>query len=179
MTAYVYIHPCPLQTAQRYDFADCADRSFIEGWRSFRQESKARLLQGMGGMDVQNHAMPECPQGAIDLYALMVTEQGLWSLLRKFEVFGKLYSYYQADGRRHPESDLAPVEAYVTFADVLLKRADDGSCYQYHSTLLKVMDALCALPVEVIGSRVAQEVSRLIDAEKELIERVERQIYGA
>ncbi|QQG36314.1 MAG: hypothetical protein HYS17_00540 [Micavibrio aeruginosavorus] len=178
MTGYVYIHTRPLQAAQRYDFAECADHGFIREWRSFRQEIRKRLTEVAESSDEAGVMGPDCPPDAITVFDLMQTERGLWILIKKFEVFGKFYDCYRDDGLRHPQSVVAPVSAYVCFADLLLQKAAKGECFQYHSTLLKLMDALCALPAETMDFATAQKVIRLIDGEEALVEKLEKDVYG-
>lgn len=179
MSEYIYIHSEPFQKAQRYDFAACADYSFIEGWRAFRQTSRHKILAALAEYKTGNEVILTSIPGAVSVYDLLKTDKDLWLLIKKFEIFGKLYAFYQVDGTRHPQSASAPLSAYVAFVDSLLRRARLEECYQYYSTALKVMDALCVMPVGSVDANSAREIVRLIDEENDLLSHLEEAVYGS
>lgn len=86
-------------------------------------------------------------------------------LVQRFEVTKKLYAGYQP-GFRKGEGDAGRVALYLTLALVLCLRYHADGQLRYLSTLLKLTDLLCSLPVASYASEnLATRLGLLISAE--------------
>lgn len=91
----------------------------------------------------------------------------LWldRLVQRFEVTKKLYAGYRP-GLRKGEGEAGGVALYLTLALVLCLRYYAGGQLKYLSTLLKLMDLLCSLPVASYAAKnLAHRLGLLISAE--------------
>lgn len=166
---YPFRHPAPFETALRYDFADCGAAEFFVGWRTYRQMLREKLEGRKSGQELKAVDIP----GAISLSNLMAQPESLWPLIRKFEVFGRLFSHYDSDIRKHHAATPATLSDYIDFGHALANRAEQEECLQYLSTLLKVLDAITE---NVTSDRMAtydpEKLRDLLDREARLIERL-------
>lgn len=169
---YAYRHPDPLNTAQNYSFSLCNRRDFIAAWRKERRDVKQRLASRTCLPEPPDPATVP-PSGTLSLSRLMESEEGFWTLIRKFEVFGRLFNAYQANLHKHPDATPATIYDYLTFGEKLVECAEQTDVLQYLSTLLKLLDALGALPPDIFAGQAARRLTDLIDAEARLVARVE------
>lgn len=135
---YPFRHPAPFQTALRYDFADCSATTFFEGWRAYRQMLREKLEELKSDQELGASDIP----GMISLSNLISRPESLWPLIRKFEVFGRLFSHYDSDFRKYYAATPATISDYTDFGHALADQAEREECLQYLSTLLKLLDAI-------------------------------------
>lgn len=166
---YPFRHPAPFETALRYDFADCAADAFFAGWRDYRQMLRVALRQKK---PVAFHDIPPV-NSARPLKDLLSDPESLWLLIRKFEVFGRLFSHYDANGRKHENAIPATLSDYIDFGLALAQRAERDRCLQYLSTLLKLIDAITekAMQDDALAYD-PEKIAELLDREEHLIERL-------
>lgn len=168
---YPYIHPDPFASLMRYDYADCKSDDFFVAWKKSRTEFKEKILLVEG---FKKKEEPIQIEGTISLENLLEdaknNSEKIWVLIRKYEVFGRFYSHYTHDFRKHEKAALAEVSSYITFAEILNSYAQKSDVLQFHSTFLKVMDSLCSLDPENITTAQAQKIVTLINNEQKIIE---------
>jgi hypothetical protein len=166
---YPFRHPTPFEMAQRYDFADCAADAFFAGWRAYRQMLRAAIRQKKQALVCEVPSL----YGAQPLKDLLGDPETFWLLIRKFEVFGRLFSHYDSSGRKHENAIPATLSDYIDFGLALAQRAERERCLQYLSTLLKLIDAIAE---QVMRSDSAaydpEKIVQLLDCEERLIERL-------
>lgn len=167
---YPYIHPDPFASLMRYDYADCKSDDFFIAWKKARTEFKEKVSL-VDAEEKKEEAIQI--EGTISLENLLEdaknNSEKIWVLIRKYEVFGRFYSHYTHDFRKHEKSKLAEVSSYITFAEILFSYAQKNDVLQFHSTFLKVMDSLCSLDPENITRAQAQKIITLINQEQKII----------
>tara|TARA_R110000796_G_scaffold11478_2_gene38255 strand:+ start:161545 stop:162090 length:546 start_codon:yes stop_codon:yes gene_type:complete len=173
MTDYPYVPLEPFKQAVRYDYAQCSDAEYIEAWRRARASFEQRISDAIG-CDFGEEKQPEaedyipcveiirsCPDEA-------ATEK-FWELVRKFEVFGRLFNGYTRHGRRHPLASPAYIDVYVSFAQKLFALAKETQIIQFLSTGMKVLDALSGVSSSLLSETMSKQVVGLISFERQLV----------
>jgi cytidine diphosphoramidate kinase len=179
---YPYVAPAPFAAKIDYSYAACAAPDYLDGWRASRDAARRRLSARACAPVSPAPALSPAPapvpapagRGDVALADLLAGDgpDGLWleRLIQKYEIFGRLFCAYAADGRRLPDAAPATPAAYLAFAKVLTARVGGDNGLQPLSTLLKLMDALCSLPDDALGPDAAALLACLIDRERALVE---------
>src|SRR5690606_11646570 len=126
-----------------------------EGWIEFREAARQRFAEiAVRGRESEKEEPSHAPERQAIICLLKKSLSAgqnpdmLWSFIRKYEVFGRFFSHYTPDLRRHTDALPADLEAYILFAECLVAYAEGEEELQYQSTLCKVLDALCSYPAE-------------------------------
>ncbi|MCK6418566.1 MAG: hypothetical protein L6Q57_06480 [Alphaproteobacteria bacterium] len=165
---YAYIHPAPFQKAMRYDYADCSSRLFFKSWSDFRDLVRKRLSAKQLCFD-QKEFPSLVDKDCIDIEILLSRDlSGFWPLLKKFEIFGRLFSHYDSNLQRHRNATLATMDHYIQFGCALVSH-HKGDNLQPVSTLLKLMDAICASELEQISESQRDGILSLLAEERRIV----------
>lgn len=169
LVTYPFRHPMPFEKSLRYDFADCGAAAFFTGWRAYRQMLREKLEELKSDQELKASDIP----GMISLSNLISRPESLWPLIRKFEVFGRLFSHYDSDFRKYHAATPATISDYIDFGHALADQAEREECLQYLSTLLKLLDAITE---NVMSDQIAaydpEKLRDLLRREAGLIERL-------
>lgn len=161
---------------ETYFFAACSCVDFLDGWKRSRVEFRRDLGEACAMAET-----PECPSEGVLLLDLLSRSslQDIESaativdpLLKKYEVYKRLFAAYLSSGKRHPRSQPASLGAYIAFGEALLRQAEAGSL-KHLSTLLKLCDALTSQPTELFSAEEAGRLDAVLSGELRLIEELE------
>jgi hypothetical protein len=185
MTIYPYAGRNLLAEPESYEFAACEHSAFLESWYHARGEAVARLerrarMNAAGPTNTE----PPVPAGAQSLRAVLelLLEYAAMpghpkpahtrivdALHQKFEIFRRLYLFYDDGLRRCDGSPLASAHHYLLLAEILGTWADRTGKSKYLSTMLKAIDALCSLSSEEFSAFDAGRLVALIGLEERLV----------
>lgn len=155
---------------ESYAYAQCDDAAYLNEWKASRDAAKAALV-ARAGEDPEPDRIAEemISEDAIPLSSLLKSElissTTLDPFIVKYEVFGRLFAWYQEDGRRHPESSTADLGTYILFAERLCEHAETSGSLKPLSTLLKLCDALASQPPGKFEPREADRLVNVIERE--------------
>lgn len=187
MTAYPYAGRNMLAEPESYEFASCEDVSFLESWRRAREAALRRFGERARGNPVDPETVEApVPVGARRLHDVLESllkaaavpgrpeaadMQALDSLLQKFEIFRRLYLFYDDGMRKWPDAPLAGPGKYLLLAEVLGAWSDKTGKPRYLSTMLKAVDALCSLSTDELSVAHAGRLAAVIGLERRLVDR--------
>ena len=174
---YEFVNSTAFLSPQKYDYADCESPEFLFAWKNSRLELSEKL--NYISAKRQEQFVPQFEE-AFTLQNLLndvkpEDEHGsriVWSLIKKFEVFGRLYSHYDSDLFRHEDANPATISDYVSFGETLVLFAEKGENLQYLSTLLKLNDSFCGLDSEEFDQKNAKKLMLILESERRLVERL-------
>lgn len=169
ISLYPYIQPAPFVQKMRYDYAQCQSESFMNGWRLSREKVRERLLGHKGGAIDTAEVVCEGEVLGVLLERTIKEPNLLWNFIKKYEVFGKFYSHYTPQLRKHECASPANNADYIRFAEVLMVYVENQDELQYLSTLLKVMDGLCGFDPAQLSNEEATRIVDLINKEAALV----------
>jgi hypothetical protein len=186
--SYPYTGRDLFEHPESYEYAACDGPGYIGLWRAARQaarrsleDHRSRPAQAPLAETPPSDPRSEGVRRLGDLLGDLLKEIGaggalkdetrrtLDALITKFEVFRRLFALYQPDLRRVADSDLASRADYVLFGCVLAAFAERTGELRYLSTLMKLMDALCARAPDTSSGTEAETLIELIDREDRLI----------
>ena len=157
-----------------YAYAQCDGADFLNEWQESRRAAMDALAIRAREHRIEDGTEHDAPPvDAIKLQPLLQEKPVSMVLLEpwivKFEVFGRLFSWYQPDGRRHLDSPTATIGTYLLFAERLCEVAEASGSLKVLSVLLKLCDALTSRPVSVFQSDEAADLLALLDREALLV----------
>ncbi|WP_417613198.1 hypothetical protein [Owenweeksia hongkongensis] len=181
MTYYPYVPAVAFKQATRYDYAQCSDAAFISKWQRARADFELRLcnVRSCVPMEMQQHSAIDFI-GCLDIIRSCpdeVANDGFWNLVRKFEVFGRLFDGYTSQGRRHSLASPASVDIYIVFAQKLFALTRETEILQFLSTGMKVMDSLSGLSTSLLNVALSREIVDLIACERQLVSDLMRDLH--
>lgn len=182
---YTYCDKNLFKEPELYHYADCENADFLPSWRNSR-ENKLKSIRNIERENSSSHSKSsnlnrkELGQKQKSLILILTNLNNdqdnskdsniiLRELLKKYEVFRRLYSYYSETINRLPNSELASLDEYLLFAKVLASYAEKNKNLQYLSTLLKLVDALCSLDLKVFDESQLNSLKKIISLENRLI----------
>jgi len=163
---------------ESYEYAKCDGADYLTVWRRSRDAAleKLRARATAGPAAAEAEAAPVSPPAIplSDILSEVMTAPGdgrarLDVLVAKFEIFRRLFGYYEPDLRRAPYSEVAGLEDYVLFGEVLAAYAERTASPMYVSTLLKLVDALCSVIGDQFSAAAAARLSHVIERERALV----------
>jgi hypothetical protein len=181
---YPYADRNLFEEPENYTFAACRSRQFFDSWSEHRQKMRERLSYVETNVPiVEAHLLKRVGNGIplLDILTAIRLDKPLNTLAavepkaiidaiaQKFEIFRRLFDAYQEDLRREPTAREASVAEYVLFGHALADAAKRYDGPKFLSTLLKLTDALCSLPLEVFSGETAGAFAELLDREATLV----------
>ena len=167
---------------ERYFYARCDQASFFDAWKQARMivaealhlriESQeewggtvtvSAKLDGMGIVELLRQAREKLPNRPL-------AERAIEPLVKKFEVFRRLYSHYGDDYRRTEGAEPVGLDVYLLFAEVLLDFVEQSHSLKHLSCLLKLMDALCSIEPARFSKVEAERCVELIKREAVVVQ---------
>jgi len=180
---YPYERPDAFKNPERYEFAKCEGQSFLDAWKESRDNAITRIVREAkteGCLLTEKKSIPE----GVSLESLLTTainnmenysttlddgRKTIDALLSKFEIFRRLFSFYTPSLNKAIGSSVASISELVLFGQALSIATRVFEEPQYLSTLLKLTDALCAIPANYYTPSVAEKLAQLIKVEKQLV----------
>ncbi|WP_412557521.1 hypothetical protein [Thalassospira sp. MIT1370] len=184
MTNYPYVSRQPFEKATRYDYASSEVDAFFESWMSARKIFQDRLSRVRADQQASSFVEPPSSSGFLSCVSVINgcddfhANESFWALIRKFEVFGRLFEGYTAEMLRHPAARPADVGVYALFARKLFSLSENTGVLQFLSTGMKVIDALSGVETSKFDASTAREVQRLITDERVLVYALDGRIDG-
>ena len=186
---YPYANRNLFEEPERYSFADCVGPEYLAAWRASRSRIRDRLDTSLPEQEVERVEISETQfansrslrrtLNAVldDLRGGRITlekgQQAIAPYVLKYEVFKRLFAFYQNDGRRHPDSPMAELETYVRFAECLAEIATRERSLKHLSALLKLCDALASLGADEFPPLAAVDFARVLEIEQDLVTELE------
>ena len=158
-----------------YAYAVCDRDNYLNDWKVSRKGAKNALVkQASAEYEIKVQPEANLPQGAITLASILRQslkhEILLDPIVVKFEVFGRLFAWYQDNGRHHPDSPIADLQTYILFAERLCEIAENSASLKHLSTLLKVCDSLASQAAQQFRPEDANRLADVLDREHDLVD---------
>ncbi|MBM3505704.1 MAG: hypothetical protein FJX65_17790 [Alphaproteobacteria bacterium] len=171
---------------ETYEFAPCEPVSFFEAWCDAREDA-VRLFaeRERATVNTSDRAADSAPLGARTLDDILESllkaaaaggplapadKRTVDSLLQKFEIFRRLFTHYDGAMRKWDGAALAGPDHYILLAEVLGAWCAKTGNPKYLSTMLKAVDALCALPAESLSASAATRLAAVVEQERRLVD---------
>lgn len=163
---------------ESYSYSECESQSYIEDWRCSRKNAANLILKHKHYPKKDQNGRRFLPPGAISLCSILnreyVSPEILSPFIIKYEVFGRLFAWYTASGKRHVESPLADLGTYILFAEHLCAAAETTGGLKFVSTLLKLCDALASQRASDFGSQNSMRLIAVFEKEAILVDKVSK-----
>jgi hypothetical protein len=198
-SSYPYCGRDLFSEPESYTYAACSNHDYLDSWRSYRQQSRQRLLERAAEEHPGEDPEPDSASTAsgqslrellrsvhADMSSGRLDAAGGGHKLRpfvaKYEVFKRLFSHYEPSTtsvRRTAQATLADLDTYLWFASCLASIARAGDSLKHLSTLIKLCDALCSLPAGAYTPQEAARATEILRQEEELVQEQEVRLVGA
>jgi len=173
---------------ESYEYAKCDGADYLKEWEESRTTARLAFSRRANEQPGTAAAKESCNvlADAVSLRSLLLqplsngtsrlssdrAKADLDPFVVKFEVFGRLFSWYRSDGRRHPDSPHTDLPTYILFAQRLCEIVEYSGSLKHLSTLLKLCDSLASHPLNRFEPDEARLVVDILDREKLLVQSV-------
>lgn len=188
MDRYPYVEHNLFHHPESYEYATCDSDAYLDLWRHARDAARralaARLATALesppseqdGATVREDSTVPLSDIARRLVRQLRVTgalsdenKRIADKLVAKLEIFHRLFDAYDATMRRAADAQPANVRDYLLVGGLLARLAETTRSAKYLSTLLKLTDALCALPARSLTVSDARSLCELLDNEQALV----------
>ena len=185
MSQYLYCDRDLFLQPESYEYAKCEGQDFFDSWLKIRQSKIKKIVEFAANSSTSSQNTTQgqeisLSEGDSSLTNLLLSagenldepNQVKWiidELVKKYEIFKRLYSAYSRSINRLPDAKAASLNEYLMFAQVLANYSEKYDNLQYLSTLLKLLDVLCSLSPDAFDVSQAQQLNQLYQLEKKLV----------
>ena len=168
---------------ETYEYAPAGD-ALVRAWRDSRRRAIDRLVRSAAvGAPPASRPKSESLDAILDALAAGREPDGydvkggvLAGLVTKFEIFRRLFRSYDRQLRKTSGAAPANPDDYVRFAQIVVAQHENENRGRMLSTLMKLNDALTALPVEQFTAASCRALVAVLEREDVLVQRWQQMV---